>query len=361
MLIGEVFEEFINVVQENNRYTIGLVNDNMTVTLCSNKAEIGRQIDVNRPDKHNAFFEVRVKGQDFGFLWVSGNDENLPMISKLLNESLTVRLMYEINQKTLNQKVTKDDELVKYILNTENFDMNHVLSLLDELEIDKNKPRVAIYVVHNEGFNTKDVMRLKMKPDSKEIIYSLLNSKCLLIFKDLPETCQSSTDFKPFIRDYIRSLREWEMTDCYYFVGSIQKKLRQYAIIYQNCLWLKNHVTYEKDVPVFFSDYLYDYFLSKVAVDDIRDVFDYYRECGKGVDIEEMVDICDKLFVNDFNLTQAADDLFLHKNTLIYKLKKYEEVFQIDVRGSFQGKVLLMLISYALREYQKRVQVGDEA
>lgn len=59
------------------------------------------------------------------------------MISKLLNESLTVRLMYEINQKTLNQKVTKDDELVKYILNTDNFDMNHVLSLLDELEIDK--------------------------------------------------------------------------------------------------------------------------------------------------------------------------------------------------------------------------------
>ena len=242
---------------------------------------------------------------------MSGNDENLPMISKLLNESLTVRLMYEINQKTLNQKVTKDDELVKYILNTENFDMNHVLSLLDELEIDKNKPRVAIYVVHNEGFNTKDVMRLKMKPDSKEI-----------------------TDFKPFIRDYIRSLREWEMTDCYYFVGSIQKKLRQYAISYQNCLWLKNHVTYEKDVPVFFSDYLYDYFLSKVAVDDIRDVFDYYRECGKGVDIEEMVDICDKLFVNDFNLTQAADDLFLHKNTLIYKLKKYED----RCPGKFSGK-----------------------
>lgn len=96
-------------------------------------------------------------------------------------------------------------------------------------------------------------------------------------------------------------------------------------------------------------------------MDDIRDVFDYYRECGKGIDVDEMVDICDKLFVNDFNLTQAADDLFLHKNTLIYKLKKYEEVFQIDVRGSFQGKVLLMLISYALREYQKRVQVGDEA
>ena len=85
-----------------------------------------------------------------------------------------------------------------------------------------------------------------------------------------------------------------------------------------------------------FSDYLYDYFLSKVAVDDIRDVFDYYRECGKGVDIE-MVDICDKLFVNDFNLTQAADDLFLHKNTLIYSLRNMRS-FSDRCPGKFSGK-----------------------
>lgn len=360
MLIGEVFEEFISVVQENKRYTIGLVNEHMNVTLCSNKLEIGRFIDVHHPDAHNVFFEVHVKEQNFGYLWINGHDENLPMISKLLKESLSVRLMYEINQTTLNQKVTKDDELVKYILNTESFDMNHVLSLLEELEIDKNKPRVAIYVIHNEGFNTRDVMRLKMKPDSKEIIYSLLNSKCLLIFKDLPASCKDNATFRSYIREYIRSLKEWEMQDCYYFVGSIQKKLRQYAISYKNCLWLKNHVHYDKDVPVFFADYVYDYFVSSIDVDEIRDVYDYYRDCGKEIDVDEMIEITDKLFVNDFNLTQAAEDLFLHKNTLIYKLKKYEEIFQIDVRGSFQGKVLFILISQALGEYQKRVQVGDE-
>lgn len=361
MLIGEVFEEFINVVQENNRYTIGLINDRKSVSLCSNKAEIGRHIDVNKPDAHNMFYEVNVKGQDFGYLWISGNDENLPMISKLLKESLTVRLMYEINQTTLNQKVTKDDELVKYILNAENFDRNHVLSLLEELEINKDKPRIAIYVINNEGFNTKDVMRLKMKPDSKEIILSLLNSKCLLIFKDLPQDYQTTSEYKPFIRDYIRSLQEWDIHDCYYFVGSIQRKIRQYGISYQNCLWLRNKVNYEKDVPVFFTDYLYEYYMSKINIDDVRGVYDYYQEMGKGIDVDELIDIADKLYINDFNLTQAADDLFLHKNTLIYKLKKYEEIFQIDVRGSFQGKVLLMLIANAMGEHQKRVQVGDEA
>lgn len=360
MLIGEIFEEFIHVVQENKQYTIGLLNEHMNVTLCSNKHAIGKYIDVHHPDANNVFFKIDVKDQNFGFLWVNGNDENLHMVSKLLSESLSVRLMYEINQRTLNQKVTKDDELVKYILNTESFDMNHVLSLVEELEIDKNKARVAIYVIHNEGFNIKDVMRLKMKPDSKEIIYSLLNRKCLLIFKDIPPSCRDNSFFRSYIRDYVRSLKEWELQDSYYFVGSIQRKLRQYIISYKNCVWLENYVHHTKDVPIFFTDYLYEYFISRINVDEVRDIYEFYRDGGKEIDVNEMIEITDKLFVNDFNLTQAADDLFLHKNTLIYKLKKYEEIFQIDVRGSFQGKVLFMLISKALGEYQKRVQVGDE-
>lgn len=68
MLIGEVFEEFIKCRSGKQSLYDWALNDNMTVTLCSNKAEIGRQIDVNRPDKHTMHFEVR-KGQDFGFLW----------------------------------------------------------------------------------------------------------------------------------------------------------------------------------------------------------------------------------------------------------------------------------------------------
>lgn len=360
MLIGEVFEEFISVVKENNRYTIGLVNEKQIISLCSNKEDIGKSINVNSPDKNNLFFEVNVKNQNFGYLWINGEDENLPMISKLFYESLTVRLMYEINQATLNRKVTKDDELVKYLLNSEEFDMHHVLSLFDELDIDKNLARVAIYVIHDEGFNIKDIMRLKMKPDSKEIIFSLLNSKCLLIFKDIPEKYKANNDFKPYIREYIKSLKEWELYNCYYFVGSLQKKLRQYENSYQNCFWLKNNVRYEKDYPVFFIDYLYEYFLSSITDEKVRGIFDYYLESSKGIDIKELIDISDNLLANDFNLTQTAEDMFLHKNTLIYKIKKYEEIFQIDIRGGFQGKVILTLISYALREYQNRIQVGDE-
>ena len=106
---------------------------------------------------------------------VNGDADSLQMIGNLLYESLTIRLMFEINQKNLKRKVTKDDELIRCLLNEEKFDMAQVLDLLNDLGLDANKPRIAVYLVSDaEEFDAQDVVRLKMGPDSREIIYSLL-------------------------------------------------------------------------------------------------------------------------------------------------------------------------------------------
>lgn len=360
MLIGEIFDEFIHVIHENQKYTIGLINENKEVTLCSDTKMISKTVDYNYPNKNNVFFEIVVKGQEFGYLWVHGEDDSLQMIANLLHESLTIRLMYEINQTNLKRKVTKDDELVKCLLDEKTFDMNKVVDLLSDLGIHANKSHVAIYMVSDyKDINTQDVVRLKMNPDSRDIIYSLLNERCLLIFKDIPENIKENEEIREYILKYIKKLKEMDFDDCYYFVGTLQHKMRQYVNSYKSCLWLKNHTKYEKNVPVFFMDYLTEYFFSKISVKDIENVYNYYIETGKKIDVEELEEISKALLMNDFNLTQAAEELFLHKNTLIYKLKKYEEVFQIDIRGSFQGKILLILISYMLREQNHKVQVGE--
>lgn len=311
MLIGEIFDEFISVIHENQKYVIGIINENKEVTLCSDKNLLGNTIDFNRPDKNNVFFEVNVKGQEFGYLWVNGYDDSLQMIGNLLHESLTVRLMFEINQANLNRKITKDDELVKCLLNEKDFDIKRIIDLMDDLGLNKDKTRVAIYMISSRGdVKTQDVARLKMNPDSQQIIYSLLNDRCLLVYKDIPDK-------------------------------------------------LKKNVKYEKNVPIFFEKYVTEYFLSKIDVKDVESVYNYYIDKGKEIDFEELTEISEALLNNDFNLTQAAESLFLHKNTLIYKLKKLEEIFQIDIRGSFQGKILLILISHAVKEQSNKVQVGD--
>lgn len=359
MMLVEVFEEFINVVQENQKYTIGLLNKDGNVISCSKEDCVGHHFDTKDSNANNMFYEIRVKNQGYGYLWISGYDENLKMISRLLLDSLTTRLMYEINTNSLKQKVTKDDELIKYLLNAEYFDSNHILGLISQLGVDKDKARAAIYIINNEGFNSEEVMRLKLKPDSKELIYSLLDNNSLLLFKDIPNDLEN-VDVKNYLQEYIGSLQEWGLQSCSYLVGSIQDKLKLYIVSYQHCLWLKSNVHFSKDEPLFFTDYLFEYFVSKIQLDDVRDIFDVYKDRSKGIDIDEFINIANQLFINDYNITQTADDLFLHKNTLIYKLKKYEEIFNIDIRGSFQGKVLLALIASTLMEYQRQKQVGEK-
>lgn len=359
MMLVEIFKEFIDVVKENHKYTIGLLNQYGCVISCSKEEYIGHNFDIKESHADNMFYEIRVKNQDYGYIWISGEDENLKMISSLLLNTFKTRLMYEINTNSLKQKVTKDDELIKYLLNAEYFDLNHILDLINQLGIDKNKNRVAVFIINKEGFNSEEIMRLKLKPDSKELMYSLLDRTSLLLFKDLPDDLENAS-IKRYFRKYIKSLQDWGLQGCSYLIGSMQDKLKQYIVSYQHCLWLKDNVHFSQDEPLFFMDYLFEYFASKFPHDDVRNIFDFYKDRSKGFDIDEFITIANQLLINDYNITQTADDLYLHKNTLIYKLKKYEEIFNIDIRGSFQGKVLLALIASTLKEYQRQRQVGEK-
>lgn len=358
MMLIDIFKEFINVVQENKKYVIGLLNQNGNVVSCSKEDYIGCHFDIANCDSKNMFYMIKVKNKDYGYIWVNGNDENLKMISTLLLDTFKTRLLYELNTRKLKQKVTKDDELIKNLINYEYFDLNHILDLINQLGIDKNKTRVAIYILNNKEFNVEEIMSLKLKNDSKEMIYSLLDVNKLLIFKDVPSNLKNF-ELKKCIRKYIKSLNDWGMQGCSYMVGSMQNKLKRYIRSYKSCLWLVKNIKFSIDKPVFFTDYLFEYFVSKIQLDDVRCIFDFYNNREKNFDIDEFFNITNHLFMNDYNITQTAEDLFFHKNTLIYKIKKYEKIFDIDIRGSFKGKVLMILIANALREYQRHKQVGE--
>lgn len=359
MMLIEIFEEFINVFKENNNYTIGLLNQDGKVISCSNREYIEYHFDNIISNSNNVFYEINIKERFYGYMWISSKDKNIKMISNLVYDSFKTRLMYDINITSLKKKVTIDDELIKHLLNIDDFDLNNILDLISQLSIDKNKPRVAVYIINNNGFNVEEIMNLKLKADSKEMIYSLLSDNVLLLFKDVPFNLNNE-ELKRYFEKYVRSLRNWGLQDCFYLIGSMQNKLKRYKVSYQNCLWLQRNASYNIDKPVFFVDYLFQYFLSKIQLNDISEVFDFYKEQSNYIDIDEFIEITKELSSNDFNITQAAQDLFLHKNTLIYKIKKYEEIFSIDIRGSFQGKVLLVLISNVLKDYQKQKQVGGK-
>ena len=348
MIIDSVFQEFVKVVQENKNYTIGLLNGDGIVTACSDKEQVGSIHNIYGRDANNLFYPIRVKNIEYGWLWIYGKDENLEMMGNLINDSLNIRMNYEVTQNMMRENATEDDHLMKLLLDDE-FDRDEVLQIADRMKFDRQQSRVAIYLYNEKGYDSARTMRLKM----------LLDKYVLLIFYPISDALDNE-QMKAEIRRVLITLENMELTGSGFWVGSVQKKLKNYKESYNHCLWLKDNTKKQKGEITFFCDYVYEFFQSRIHLNDIKGVFDYYWESSKGVDIDELVRIANAMFENNFNISQAADSMSLHKNTLLYKLKKYETAFHIEIRGDFKGGFLFVLIASLMKEYQKRRQIGEK-
>lgn len=359
MIIDSVFQEFVKVVQENKNYTIGLLNGDGIVTACSDEEQVGSIHNIYGRDANNLFYPIRVKNIEYGWLWIYGKDENLEMMGNLINDSLNIRMNYEVTQNMMRENATEDDRLMKLLLDEGELDTDEVLQIVERMKFDRKQSRVAIYLYNEKGFDSGKAMRLKMLPEGKDLLCSLLDKYVLLIFYPISDELDNE-QMKVEIRRVLVTLENMELTGSGCWVGSVQKKLKNYKESYNHCLWLKDNTKKRKGEITFFCDYVYEFFQSRIHLSDIKGVFDYYWESSKGVDIDELVRIANAMFENNFNISQAADSLSLHKNTLLYKLKKYETAFHIEIRGDFKGGFLFVLIASLMKEYQKRRQIGEE-
>ena len=357
MKLGKIFKEFIHVVQENPDYIIGLLNEEGRIVSCSLEEKINQEVavDSNNPDQR--IYKIVVSNYQYGYLWVNGPNQAIDVVGKLLFDSLKTRIQYELNQKSAKEILSVDDKLIKEFLNDEQSNYGQLEKLMAKINFDRSLPRIPIYIINEEKFDKEEITGLKYKINDKNTIYSLLEPKHLLIYKSLPKKNEKNTT--EYLNEFIQEMIEWGLSDCYYAVGSIQMDIDLYNFSYQNCLWLHQNVLLTKDKPVYFEDQLFSYFTTNVPKALTSNVFDYYKKKIEQIDVEEFIQVVDQLYANDFSVKKTSERLFLHKNTLLYKIKRYEELFNLDIRGSFHGKMMIYSLANFFKS-QSRKQVGEK-
>lgn len=91
---------------------------------------------------------------------------------------------------------------------------------------------------------------------------------------------------------------------------------------------------------------LCEMFIKEVFADGIPDVFD-----------EETMVTIQKFFENNLNISETARQLYVHRNTLVYRLERLEKIIGLDIRkfdDAMTFKIALMVISHM--ESQKKEQ-----
>ena len=88
---------------------------------------------------------------------------------------------------------------------------------------------------------------------------------------------------------------------------------------------------------------LCEMFIHEVFGEEVPDVFN-----------EETTTTIQKFFENNLNISETARQLFVHRNTLVYRLERLEKVIGLDIRkfdDAMTFKIAMMVISHM--EYVK--------
>lgn len=89
---------------------------------------------------------------------------------------------------------------------------------------------------------------------------------------------------------------------------------------------------------------LCEMFIHEVFGDEVPDVFN-----------EETTTTIQKFFENNLNISETARQLFIHRNTLVYRLERLEKAIGLDIRrfdDAMTFKIAMMVLSHM--QYQKK-------
>lgn len=93
-----------------------------------------------------------------------------------------------------------------------------------------------------------------------------------------------------------------------------------------------------------FQKLLFERFMKQIPRDIKKQFYDLsYTDTMKKLLNDEMQKTVEKFFENSLNLSEAARNLYIHRNTLIYRLEKIQKMTGLDLRN-FEDAVLLKVL-----------------
>ncbi len=156
-------------------------------------------------------FTVSGQNVDYGGSGCIGKDENLEMMGNLINDSLSIRLTYEITQNMMKSTSTDDDQLMKLLLDNDLFDTDQILTACRSDGFDRTRSRVAICLYSEKGFESRKVSRIQMLPEGDTLLCSLLNNYILLIFYAVPDEV-GQEEIREQVKKFLKTLQGMELS-----------------------------------------------------------------------------------------------------------------------------------------------------
>ena len=280
--------------------------------------------------------------QTAALLALSGEEQTVRIYARAVKSAIESTLGQEVNAVRLQKYSSKFDLFVQQLFYDPQVLRSELEARAASLGYLHDCMRIPVFITTeqvgdfsalvqqgkaNPLYNPQDIMALSRSGNITLFIYLGYGEEVLRTFRE------SVTDYLRWWQDTLSEMGfQYQMQ-----VGTIQSNLSYYRLAYDHAVWLHNTARC-RDTVNWFYDYTEAYLKSSIPLMEYRGIFNAFSENLPTDFLESYKELFDSLMQYDFNFQLASKQMFIHKNTLSFRLGKIKERLNINPMQNFKQK-----------------------
>ncbi|MDC4238918.1 helix-turn-helix domain-containing protein [Clostridium tertium] len=316
-------------------------NRNIIITTKNMHMYRGCKCGVNMPITYN--------NKVIGVVGITGTAEEVIPYGPLIKE-LVQMIINEIGVET-PQKAQKNNEKMYFKeiiqgIQKEDLDSYKTRAKLLEIDMKVSRKMVVFKMCNNYKNNYKKIEDLfnKYLSSLNVLVLNLNNEKIVLLFNN-------NIDIKSYINDLISKMKLSKTNNYIFIIGKECKEILEYERAYYQIGLVESIEVgnnFKKVIDV--NEYSLKLLIKGISSEyRNRYIEDYYYEVfeGKNKASNEMLKTIKGYFINDMKIGETAKMMYVHRNTIMYRLNKLKKMYGIDITKPYEcTKIYLAILIY---------------
>ena len=290
------------------------------------------------------FFKIFDEHQLEYILVAKGSSDDVYMVGKMAAFQIQGLLT------AYKERFDKDNFIKNLLL--DNLLLVDIYNRAKKLHIDTDVRRIVFIIEtkNEKDTNALETVRNIFSTKTKDFI-TAVDEKNIILVKEVKQT-ESYDDMNKIAKVVVDMLNTEVMSSVHVSYGTIVNEIKEVSRSYKEAKMALDvgKIFYENQNIIAYSNlgigrliYQLPLPLCKMF---IREIFD-----GKSPDEfdEETLTTIDKFFENSLNVSETSRQLYIHRNTLVYRLDKLQKSTGLDLRvfeDAITFKIALMVVKY---------------
>ena len=353
-MLNRPFQGLVVQMHDVINATIGVIDETATIVACSDTARIGQSQDILSMEMNESadlFIRDGYTYKPFGShttpdyaVFVEGTDEAAAKYADLLAIAMTNIKQY------YDEKYDRNNFIKNVVL--DNVLPGEIVIKARELHFNSEISRVVflIRIVSANDISPYDVIQNLFPDKSKDFVFNITETDIVLV-KEIKSTVDSK-DLEKLARSIADTLSSEFYTRVNVGIGTTVTAVKDLARSFKEAqMALEVGKVFDTDKVIISYDNLgiarLIYHLPTTLCETfLHEVFK--RGSIESLDHETLFTI-QRFFENNLNVSETSRKLFVHRNTLVYRLEKIKKLTGLDLREFDHAiifKIALMVKKY---------------